>query len=295
MNLAFTLLLAAYVLHSIAMHRQEGPETEPQDTQIHRGLPAPLMPLALFFAWQAFSTPWVMGLLSMPALWTLGGVLVLLTLVSQLKKKKAKVSDGLVARLSYIGGGLLQTALLGLALYLGFLDGVLSRSLFDPKWVILGGVAGHLIFGVSLIFSHRSLDTLRDIAGYVLDPRPLGRFLGESPRQMFACLDVSLIEELIYRVAAQSVLLALTGSPWVAIGVTALVFSVVHRHFFYNHVVDSVEFLAFSLLLGILYQVTGSFMLVVMIHTVRNIEIVYFDHATRPETAAHWRLTPEKA
>ena len=295
MNLAFALLLAAYVLHSIAMHRQEGPETEPQDTQIHRGLPAPLMPLALFFAWQAFSTPWVMALLAMPALWTLGGALVLLALVSQLKKKKAKVSDGLVARCFYISGGLLQTVLLGLALYLGFLDGVLSRSLFDPKWVILGLVAGHLIFGVSLIFSHRSLDTLRDIGGYVLDPRPLGRFLGESPRQMFACLDVSLIEELIYRVAAQSVLIALTGSPWIAIGVTALVFSVVHRHFFYNHVVDSVEFLAFSLLLGVLYQTTGSFMLVVMIHTVRNIEIVYFDHATRPETAAHWRLTSEKA
>jgi len=60
-------------------------------------------------------------------------------------------------------------------------------------------------------------------------------------------------------------------------------------------VVDSVELLAFSLLLGFLYHATGSFMLVVMIHTVRNIEIVYFDHATRPETAAHWRLTSEKA
>ncbi len=295
MNLTFALLLAVYVLHSIAMHRQEGPETEPQDTQIHRGLPAPLMPLALFFAWQAFSTPGAMALLTMPVVWALGGALLLFALMGQLKKKKVDAEDGLVARCFYISGGLLQTGLLGLALYLGFLDGVLSRSLFDPQWVILGLVAGHLIFGVSLIFSHRSLDTLRDIAGYVMDPRPLGRFLGQSPRQLFACLDVSLIEELIYRVAAQSVLIAMTGSPWIAIGVTALVFSVVHRHFFYNHVVDSVEFLAFSLLLGILYQATGSFMLVVMIHTVRNIEIVYFDHATRPETAAHWRLTSEKA
>lgn len=295
MNLVFASLLAAYVLHSIAMHRREGPETEPQDTQIHRGLPAPLMPMALFFAWQAFSTPWVMALLAMPAMWTLAGGLVLFALMGQLKKKKMDAEEGLAARCFYISGGLLQTGLLGLALYLGYLDGVLSRSLFDLKWVILGLVAGHLTFGVSLIFSHRSLDTLRDIAEYVLDPRPLGRFLGQSPRQLFACLDVSLIEELIYRVAAQGVLIAMTGSPWIAIGVTALVFSVVHRHFFYNHVVDSVEFMAFSLLLGFLYHATGSFMLVVMIHTVRNIEIVYFDHATRPETAAHWRLTSEKA
>ena len=149
--------------------------------------------------------------------------------------------------------------------------------------------------GISLIFSHRSLDTLRDIAAYVADPRPLGRFVGQSPRQLFACLDVSLIEELIYRVAAQGVLLEITGSPWIAVGVTALLFSMVHRHFFYNHVVDSAEFFAFSLLLGALYYTTGSFMLVVMIHTIRNIEIVYFDHATRPEAAVQWRLTPEKA
>jgi membrane protease YdiL (CAAX protease family) len=294
-NLVFASLLAAYVLHSIAMHRREGPETEPQDTQIHRGLPAPLMPMALFFAWQAFSTPRVVALLAMPAMWTLAGGLVLFALMGQLKKKKMDTEEGLAARCFYISGGLLQTGLLGLALYLGYLDGVLSRSLFDLKWVILGLVAGHLTFGVSLIFSHRSLDTLRDIAAYVLDPRPLGRFLGQSPRQFFACLDVSLIEELIYRVAAQGVLIAMTGSPWIAIGITALLFSVVHRHFFYNHVVDSVEFMAFSLLLGFLYHATGSFMLVVMIHTVRNIEIVYFDHATRPETAAHWRLTSEKA
>lgn len=295
MNLAFASLLAAYVIHSIAMHRHEGPETEPQDTQIHRGLPAPLMPMALFLAWQAFSTPRVMSLLAMPLVWAIGGGLLLFLLIAQLRKKKLDVPGGLAARCFYISGGLFQTGLLALALYLGFLQGVLSRSLFDPKWVILGLVAGHLIFGISLIFSHRSLDTLRDIAAYVLDPRPLGRFLGQSPRQLFACLDVSLIEELIYRVAAQSVLLAMTGSPWIAIGVTALVFSVVHRHFFYNHVVDSLEFLAFSLLLGVLYQTTESFMLVVVIHTVRNFEIVYFDHATRPLSAAHWRLTSEKA
>lgn len=294
MNLVFVSLLAAYVVHSVAMHRQTGPEAPAEETQIHRGMPAPLMPITLFFAWQAFSTPAIMGLLAMPLVWAIGGALLLFILLGQLKKKPEE-GGGPAARCFYISGGLLQTVLLCLALYIAFLDGVLGRSLFDPKWVILGLVAGHVIFGISLIFSHRSLDTLGDIAAYAVDPRPLGRFLGQSPRQLFACLDVSLIEELIYRVAAQGALMVLTGNPPVAIAVTALVFSMVHRHFFYNHVVDSLEFLAFSLLLGILYHVTGSFMLVVMIHTVRNFEIVYFDHATRLESAAHWRLTSEKA
>lgn len=294
MNLAFALLLAAYVLHAVALHRQEGPEDAGQDTQIHRGMPAPLMPLTLFFAWQAFSTSQVMAVLASPTVWAVTGVVLLIILLRQMKKKGIE-EGGMLSRFFYISGGLLQTGLLCLATYIGYLDGVLGRSLFDPGWVILGLIAGHLIFGVSLIFSHRSLDTLRDIGAYVVDPRAVARFVGSSPRQLFACLDVSLIEELIYRVAAQRALLALTGSVEVSIGVTAIVFSVVHRHFFYNHVVDSLEFLAFSLLLGVVYHVTGSFMLVVMIHTVRNIEIVYFDHATRPDSAAQWRLTPEKA
>ena len=294
MNLVFVTLLAAYLVHSVALHRQEGPDTAAQDTQIHRGMPAPLMPLALFFVWQALSTPGVRRLLEMPLLWVIACALLLFVLLGQLKKKREEFG-GLLARGFYLSGGMLQTGLLGFACYIAYEEGVIGRGLFDPKWVILGLVAGHAIFGISLIFSHRSLDTLRDIAAYVADPRSLGHFFGQSPRQFFACLDVSLIEELIYRVAAQGVLLAMTGSPCIAIGVTALLFSMVHRHFFYNHVVDSVEFFAFSLLLGALYYATGSFMLVVMIHTMRNIEIVYFDHATRPEAAVQWRLTSEKA
>jgi len=293
-NLAFVSLLAAYLVHSVALHRQEGPALPEQDTQIHRGMPAPLMPLALFFLWQALSTPAFVSLMKMPALWAAAGGLLLVGLLRQLQTKRDQ-AGGFAARCFYISGGILQTGLLALACYIAFFDGVLGRSLFDPQWVILGLVAGHAIFGISLIFSHRSLDTLRDIAAYLADLRPLGRFVGQSPHQLFACLDVSLIEELIYRVAAQSVLLEMTGNPWIAVGVTALVFSMVHRHFFYNHVVDSLEFFAFSLLLGALYYATGSFMLVVMIHMIRNIEIVYFDHATRPEAAVHWHLTSEKA
>ena len=103
------------------------------------------------------------------------------------------------------------------------------------------------------------------------------------------------MEEIIYRVAVQGALITLLGRPVAAIVIVAIVFSVVHRHFFYNHVVDSVEFLAFSLLLGGLYYWTGSLMLVVMIHTVRNFEIVYFDQAERPLDADRVPATCLKA
>lgn len=277
MNGVFLGVLAVYLLHAIAMHRHAGPETG-GETTLHRGVPAPLMPVALFFVYQALSTPVVADVLRSPAVLGGAGVLMLLVMLNQLRRVHlAESGDTALFRLFYVTGGALQTVLLVMAVYMAYEAGVLGRDLFHPQWIILGLVAGHLVFGVSLVFSHRSIGSLREIVAYTADPRPAVRFAGQSPRQFFVCLDISLLEELVYRVAAQGVLLAMTGNPAVAILGTAVVFSVVHRHFFYNHVVDSIEFLAFSILLGALYYGTGSLVLVVLVHTVRNIEIVYFD------------------
>lgn len=290
MSTVFLFVLGVYLIHAVVMHRHEGPETE-EETQLHRGMPAPLMPLTLFLVWQGLATPWIAAWLTAPGFLIGVGLLVLMMLLNQLRRRRGDVDGAEVSSpFFYVAGGALQSVLLVLALYIAFQAGALGRGLFDPKWVILGLIAGHLVFGISLGFSHRSFDSIRDIVAYVFDVRPLGRYLAQSPRQVFACLDISLIEELIYRVAAQGVILALTGSPWVAIGITAVVFSMVHRHFFYNHIVDSIEFLAFSLLLGALYYWTGSLMLVVLIHTVRNIEIVFFDHSGTPDEAMHHRF-----
>lgn len=292
-------VLAVYLAHAICMHRHAGPEEVGEETQLHRGMPAPLMPITLFFVCQGLEMPAIAALAVSPWVLAFAGGLVLLMMLNQLRRKHLDAAGGsALARLFYVSGGVLQTVLLVMACYFAFHHGVLGRSLFDPKWVILGLVAGHLVFGISLLFSHRSLETVADIAKYLLDVRALGRFVAKSPRQLFACLDISLIEELVYRVAAQGILGLLTGNPWVAILVTAFVFSAVHRHFFYNHIVDSVEFLAFSILLGLLYHVTGSLMLVVLIHTVRNLEIVFFDQAApaadeepgSPGEATHHRV-----
>lgn len=283
MNWLLLGVLAAYMAHATWTHWRQGPEADESDTHLHRGMPFPVMPVMLFFVCQTLGTPAVADrVLSWEAL-CIGGTLFLLLLLRQVRER-ARQEDGLggVTRVAYVLGGLLQTALLGVSCYMAYDAGALGRSLFTPEWVILGLVAGHLVFGVSLCFSHRSLESLKSIARYLVVLRPLARFAGQSPRQLFACIDVSLMEEIIYRVAVQGALVAMTGSPAAAIVIVALIFSVVHRHFFYNHVVDSLEFLAFSLLLGVLYHETGSLVLVVLVHTVRNFEIVYFDQADRP-------------
>ena len=83
--------------------------------------------------------------------------------------------------------------------------------------------------------------------------------------------------------AYRRLLLPLTGSPWAAVIITAVLFSVVHDHFFRNSPAGSMEFLGFALLLGVLYHVTASLTLVVLIHVIRNLESVYLEYLALAE------------
>jgi membrane protease YdiL (CAAX protease family) len=85
----------------------------------------------------------------------------------------------------------------------------------------------------------------------------------------------SVTEEVIYRAVAQPLLAQLTGQPWVAVGAVAVVFALAHRHFLRGPLLEGVEFLAYAVLLGALYYATGSLMLVIVVHTVRNFELYY--------------------
>jgi membrane protease YdiL (CAAX protease family) len=173
---------------------------------------------------------------------------------------------------------LLQSPLFFSALYLGYHEGLLSRDLVSPLSIGGGLLLGHLFFGLSLLITHREL---RDASEHVLDWGALWRFLVENPSLLFRFLAVSITEELIYRVAAQPLFTAWTGSALVGIGLVAVVFAVIHWHFFRNPVIQSAEFLGFAILLGVLYHWTGSFSLVVTIHTVRNLEIVYLEYLVK--------------
>lgn len=177
-------------------------------------------------------------------------------------------------------GFALQAPLLILAIVYAWRSGVFSRDLVAPWAIGLGLAGGHVIFGLSLLVTDRNL---RAAASHLLDMGALWNFLAESPALLFRMLAVSLAEELIYRVAAQGMLLEWTGSPPIAIVVVAAAFAVVHWHFFRNPPLQSAEFMGFALLLGTLYHWSGSFVLVVAIHTVRNLEILYLEYLVKLE------------
>ena len=166
------------------------------------------------------------------------------------------------------------------ACWIGAREGVFSRALLSPVHIGAGLLAGHLIFGVSLLLTHLSW---RAAAGHFLDLRPLWDYGADHPEILSRFVIVAAGEELIYRVAAQSLAITYTGSSAAGIIIVAGLFSVVHKHFFKNTVGQSAEFVVFAVALGVLYYWTGSLILVLVIHAVRNIEIAYLEYIVESE------------
>lgn len=164
---------------------------------------------------------------------------------------------------------LLQGGMLILACIWAARTGVFSRYLWSPADVAAGLVAGHMLFALSLLLISRSRS---QAAEQLADARGLLEFMGQTPGLMFRFLGICVIEELIYRAAAQSMLLQVTGSPVLAIVATAAGFCFVHPRPFRKGWTSSLEFIAFALLIGVLYHVTFSLTLVVLVHFVRNME-----------------------
>jgi len=182
-----------------------------------------------------------------------------------------------------IGGLLLaamQTVLFALAVLFANRLGYLSRDLISPLGIGAGLLAGHVIFGMSLLATHREAG---DVAGHMTEWTPLWEYLVDHPRVLTQFITVSVAEEMIYRAGLQPLLITWTGGAAAGIVLAAIAFALVHDHFFRNSVAQSSEFLAFSLLLGVLFWWTGSLILVIVIHAVRNIEISYIEQLVHAE------------
>lgn len=171
-----------------------------------------------------------------------------------------------------------QAPIFVLACYFSVQQGVISRQLVSPIYIGAGLLGGHLIFGLSLLVTHRSL---RDTASHFFDVSAIWNYAMDGPIIVSRYLSVAVAEELIWRVTAQTLIIGLVGSTWLGVGLVALAFSLVHRHFFRNPLLVSFEFLCFALLLGALYLYTGSLILVIVIHAVRDIEIAYLEYVIK--------------
>ena len=175
---------------------------------------------------------------------------------------------------------LIQTPLFILSIIIAAREGYMDRGLISPPYIALGMFAGHLTFAVSVWITHRNG---QDAWKHFVHIRPILHFFQESPTLIIRFLVISVLEEIIYRAALQPLLINWSGSPLFAIVVVAILFSVVHWHFFRNRLLDSLEFLGFSIFLGVVFYYTGNLALVIIIHTLRNLEIVYLEYLVKLE------------
>ena len=178
------------------------------------------------------------------------------------------------SRTTKVIAAVLHTLIFASACCLAAGMGAFSRQLASPVHIGAGLLAGHLIFGLSLLVTHLSW---RAAASHFFDLGPLWEYVVENPMVLLRFMAVSIGEEVIYRAAAQPLAIDATGSTWAGILTVAVAFCVVHRHFFRNPSEQSIEFAGFALFMGVLYYWTGSLILVLVIHAVRNIEIAYLE------------------
>lgn len=166
-----------------------------------------------------------------------------------------------------------------IACYYGYQEGAWTRDLVSPLHIAGGLAAGHLVFVGSVLMTHMSP---RDAYETLIDVRDLWRFTWESPAVLSRYITVSVGEEVMWRMAAQPIAVAylaplLGAGPGAAAAIVlvAVAFTACHENLLHSSWLVRIEFLLFSLLLGGLYYGTSSLVLVMVIHAVRDIEIVY--------------------
>ena len=136
----------------------------------------------------------------------------------------------------------------------------------------LGFLAGHLFFTLSLLATtpFSDLKFLQLWRGF----RRVNLKNGLHGIWVYGIL-TSLYEELVWRVSLQSFLSYFWGS-WVAIGITSMLFTVVHYHRFKGRLPRVIEFTVFSFALSVIFYVTHSYWIVVMMHFCRNaLTVIY--------------------
>ena len=163
----------------------------------------------------------------------------------------------------------------------------LSRELVSPLYFGLGLATGHVIFGFSIFATHLSL---RDAWAHFFDFGPIWNFTMDSPSVLTRFIGVAFAEELIWRVVGQTLAIAALGAYLNERGAAALgilpvplAFVVIHKHFFQNTWYVSLEFIAFAVLIGAIYYGTQSFIMAIVIHALRDIEIAYLEYLEKVE------------
>ena len=157
---------------------------------------------------------------------------------------------------------------------------------FRPLLIPLALVCGQLLY-VGAVFA-TGLSLKEAVHAAVPSPNIAVSFV-RHPMLLPQYCFFATFEEFLWRATAQPFLTLLISNTGIALVMTALLFTILHTKMF-THDVEKIEFMVFSVILGLIYHLTGSLLFVVLVHLVRDLNIKFNVPLQKPD---YRKVTPD--
>jgi membrane protease YdiL (CAAX protease family) len=157
---------------------------------------------------------------------------------------------------------------------------------FRPLLIPLALVCGQLLY-VGAVFATGL--SLKEAAHAAMPSPNIAVSFVRHPVLLLQYCFFATFEEFLWRATAQPFLTLLLSNTGIAVIMTALLFTILHTKMF-THDVEKIEFMLFSVILGLIYHLTGSLLFVVLVHLVRDLNIKFGAPLEKPE---HLTTSPD--
>jgi|GEM_PF-2708386 len=169
---------------------------------------------------------------------------------------------------------------------------------FRPLLIPVALVCGQLLY-VGAVFA-TGLSLKEAVQAAIPSPNIAVSFVRHPVLLVQYCF-FATFEEFLWRATGQRFLTLILSNTGIALVMTALLFTILHTKMF-THDVEKIEFMVFSVILGLLYHLTASLLFVVLVHLVRDLNIKFSVplekpdyHRERPDALTRQRVERQPA
>ncbi len=165
---------------------------------------------------------------------------------------------------------------------------------FRPLLIPVALVCGQLLYMAAVLATRLSI---KEAVAAAVPSANIATTCRRRPLLLVQYCFMVTYEEFLWRATAQRFLEDTLANAPAAILITACLFTLLHQKML-DHTVEKMEFLVFSVILGLIYYMTASLLFVVLVHAVRDVNVkcrVPESGAERPDFVSPHRARPEPA
>ena len=140
---------------------------------------------------------------------------------------------------------------------------------FRPLLIPVALICGQLLYMVAVFATKLSI---KEALSAVIPSADIATTCRRRPLLLAQYCFMVTYEEFLWRATAQRLLEDMLANAAGAILITACLFTLLHLKMF-DHNVEKIEFLVFSVVLGLIYYFTASLLFVVLVHAVRDVNV----------------------